>query len=173
MGYWKRPETLSWFEPRWSFVPRVRRDFALLLKPAFWMRIAALSVPLAVLLVWGIRRVPGAELGWVEAARLGLLSGAVLASMLVLLLGVHLLVPPLVRLSPKGVSRQTGQSVQWMRSADLRSVTVDLSDPAQPRLRVESSRKTVEIGIGGKVALDPLLEFLKRAYPGVPLHTQP
>jgi hypothetical protein len=173
MGYWNRPDTLSWFEPRWSFVPRYRREFGAVLRPAPWLRIGVAAIPLAALLVWGIRQVPGVELSWAKAARMTLLSGAALAGMFALLCGLHLLIPPAVRLSRKGVSRQTGQVVLWLKAADLRSITLDRSEPTRARLRIESTRKTVEIGVGSKVAPDRLVEFLKRTYPGVTLHALP
>jgi hypothetical protein len=170
MGYWNRPDTLSWFEPRWSFAPRIRKEFSLLLRPGFWLRVAVLAAPLAALLVVAIRRIPGVELSWGEATRMGAVSVGALIGMLAFAFGIHLLIPPTVRLSAKGLSRQTGNSVRWFRTADLISLTLDLRDPAKPRLRVEAKRKTEELGVGPKVSPERLTEFLRRTFPSVPLH---
>ena len=74
-------------------------------------------------------------------------------------------VPPVIRISQKGVSRQHGQAVRWRQRHDIRLITLDWTDPSAPRLQVETESKPLAIGIGPKIDRTLLVTFLRQTFP--------
>jgi hypothetical protein len=65
----RRAGTLWWWEPRWSFVPRIKRETAEILAPRKWLRILALSTAVILVLAFILRRaLPDLEFNWLAAS---------------------------------------------------------------------------------------------------------
>jgi len=127
-------------------------------------RIAAVSIVLTALLAYGLKRaMPELEFDW--AGKFALSFGAVLLSLLCFC-GLSSLIPPIIGIKKQGVTRQEGQHVSWRRRADIRRITIDITDPARPRLNIEATNKgPFECGIASKVKAASLADFLRATFP--------
>lgn len=157
-------KSMSWFEPRWSYVPELKRELACVLRLGMWLRVSAVSALLTCLLAWAIHRaLPDLEFDWV---------GSLLKAIAVLVLGLGaftgflFLLPPYVTVGCQGIARQQGQSTSWRLRADLRAITVDYTEPARPLLRVTAARP-MTVGIGPRMARAELSRFLHETFPEV------
>ena len=162
-GTEKAQDSIWWWEPRWSFVPRIRQEMAGLLQVKLWLRIlifsAVIIFVLALLLHWAV---PGLEFDWPKAFLLSVLAGL---GGLGAIIGLLLLLPPMISVNRRGISRQQGQSVHWRRRAEIRRIAVVTTTPGKPLLWVETSGQPFEAGIASQIVPSDLAAFLKRSFP--------
>ena len=160
----KGPKSLWWFEPRWSFRPRLKRELTGLVQFKLWLRVLAVVILLTVLLAYALKRkMPNLEFDWERnlAASIGLLIASIGC-----FAGLMWFIPPTIRIDSKGISRQFGQQVYWLLRPEIRRVTIDITDPSRPFLNVETmAKKTLECGFGPKVSPEALATFLRKKFP--------
>jgi hypothetical protein len=164
MSETKKSESLRWFEPRWSHVPRLKSEWSSLLHLKMWLRVSTVVILLTALTAYGVKHaVPDLDFNWA-----GALAASVGAFALVMFLTSAVLwaIPPIIIINCRGVCPQ-GQPAYRRLRADIRFITVDATDRTRPLLRVETSRKLLEIGIAPKITLPELLAFLKATFPEV------
>ena len=162
----KKRKSLTWFEPSWSFRPRLKRELAGVLKLWMWVRIFMVSLFLVMLLAFFVtRKFPDLEFNWIRAFMVAF-GGFVLFLMAVTVL--MWFVPPTVRINAKGVCRQFGEETEWRQRSDIRRIILDRTIPEQPRLFVEADRKKeFDCGIASKTNLDSLAAFLRETFPNL------
>jgi hypothetical protein len=159
----KQKNNLSWFEPAWSYHPRIKKELAGLCDPRMWTRIVVITVATALALAFAVkRRFPDLEFDWTAAL---LLSVGACALMLASFTAILWWVPPMIQVNDKGISRQQGQHVHWRRRVELRHVFVDATDPIHPFLTVESARAAWRIGVPQRIEKRDLIAFLRRTFP--------
>jgi hypothetical protein len=164
----KLPKSLSWAEPRWSFLPRQKKEMSELAQFKLWLRVLGVVIFLTALLAYAFKRkMPDLEFDWARnlAASIGLfiLAAGCFA-------GLIWFVPPIIRITSKGVSRQVGQHVYWLLRQDIRHITIDVTDPSRPLLKMEAAgKKSLECGIAAKVSATDLAKFLREKYPELAL----
>jgi hypothetical protein len=129
-----------------------------------WLRIIAIVILLTALLAYAVKRaLPDFEFQWGTHLALSI-GGLVFA--LACFFAIHWLVPPIIGINAKGVSRQQGQSCAWRSRVDIRRITIDTTDPAHPRLNIEATaKKPLECGIAAKVSTPSLVSFLHATFP--------
>lgn len=141
----------------------MRQELADLFQPKLWFRILAISIIAVMVLAWMIKRaVPTLEFDWATA--LAKSFGACFLG-ISLMIGLFFLIPPIININVRGVSRQHGQSVHWRVRPDIRHITVDLTEPTRPLLLVETSGKPLKAGIAHKVSTAELVTFLRKIFP--------
>jgi len=154
---------LWWWEPRWSYRPRFKAELGVLANHRVWLRIclwaAVIVTPLALALRYAV---PDLEFNWFKGIALSFLAFLLYAGVA---FSLYWWMPPIVRLSDKGVSRQQGQHVHWRLRRDIRRIVVDTTALAHPVLRVETTGKPLEAGVSAKVGPEELLKFLRQAFP--------
>lgn len=160
----KTPKSLTWFEPSWSFRPRLERDLDRVFDFRVWARILLVALLLVILLAFFVvRAVPNLQFDWTYAFIVAF--GAIvlyLASITTFLW----FVPPRVGISAKGVYRQEGSHAVWRRHSDIRRIVLDRTVLERPRLCVEAAgKKDLECGIASKIDLDLLAPFLVEMFP--------
>ncbi len=160
----KQPKSLWWFEPRWSYWPRLIKEVSTILQLKTWLRIVAIVILLTVLLASAVKRaLPDFQFDW--AGRLAMSIGGLVLG-LAGCLGAYWLIPPIIRVHAKGISRQQGQGASWRLRADIRRLTIDTTDPGRPRLSIEATgKKPFECGIATKVSVAALAAFLRATFP--------
>jgi hypothetical protein len=160
----KQPKSLWWFEPRWSYRPRLKKEVIAIMQIKMWLRIVAIVTLLTALLAYWLKRaLPDVEFDW--AAQLALSIGVMVLG-LVCMLGFVWFIPPILGVSAKGISRLQGQHASWRWRADIRCLTIDTTDPARPRLNIEAAgRKLFQCGIATKVSAAALAAFLRATFP--------
>jgi hypothetical protein len=162
----KSPKSLWWFEPRWSYVPRVKGEMSFLFLVQFkmWLRVLVEVILLTALLAYYVKReIPDLDFDW--AGNLAFVIGA-----FILALGgfvaLSFILPPIVAIKSAGVTRQEGQHAIWRRRADIRRITIDVTDPSRPLLKIEAAgKKPFESGISAKVSTAELTAFLRSIFP--------
>jgi hypothetical protein len=158
-----KSESFQWFEPQWSYRPKVKVELFRILNFKMWLRIVAIVIPLTILLAYGTKRAfPNLEFDWVAA--LGGSIGIAIA-MLALMTAILWFVPPIVSINCKGVFYQQGQSTRQRLRSDIRSITIDFTDPVRPFLHVETSKRPLECGIAPQISLQNLVQFLRGSFP--------
>ncbi len=165
------PKSLWWFEPRWSYTPRLKKEIWEMFQIKMWLRILAIVILLTVLIAYFVNRaIPDFEFEW--AARLAFIIGAMALS-LVCYLGLFWVIPPIIGVNGRGVSRQGQGHISWRLRADIRRITIDSTDPARPLLHIEASgKKTIECGIAMKVSVANLAAFLRATFPELVLEVK-
>lgn len=155
--------SLSWFEPQWSYRPRLKTELASVADCRKVLRILALVAVVVSLLAFAVERaVPDLEFDWVRG---GLLSILVLLVGIAALAGTLWFIPPAIRITDKGISRQQGQSVLWRMRRDIRRVQVDATVPGRSVLRVESTRPPFEAGVPARISPEELAVLLRQTFP--------
>jgi hypothetical protein len=159
----KEQPKIQWNEPSWSYRPRIKSEMSTVLSAKMWVRVLAVVTVIVAGMAFSIKRaVPDLDFDWVRAV---VLTVGSLAIYLFIFIGAHLLIPPQIRISPKGISRQHGQSVAWRAREDIQSITVDTSDPVCPRLLVEAmGKKPWEAGIAAKVNIPDVVNCLRENF---------
>ncbi len=160
----KKPRSLTWSEPTWSFRPRLKRDFTGVLNLWMWVRIFVVSLLLVVLLAYFVTcAVPDLQFDWINAFMMAF-GGIVLY--LAAFTSLLWFVPPSVRINAKGVSRQFGNQIVWRKRSDIRRIILDQTLSEKPRLRVEADgKKEFDCGIAPKISLNSLVAFLGETFP--------
>jgi hypothetical protein len=157
-------QSLSWSEPRWSYVPELKRELACVLRLGMWLRVSVVCGLLTFLLARAVQRVASElEFDWVGSL---LKAIGMMVAGLGAFAGILFLFPPLVTVGPKGMARQQGQGTRWWLRGDIRAMTVDWTEPTKPLLRVEAA-KPITVGVGPKIARAQLTGFLRETFPEV------
>ena len=160
----KKPKSLNWFEPSWSFRPRLRRDLACVLDLWTWVRIFVVALLLVILLASFVTRtVPNLQFDWTYACIVAI-GGIVLS--IASFIAFFWFIPPRVGINAKGVCRQQGNHAIWRRHSDIRRIILDRTHLERPRLYVEAAgKKEFDCGIASKIGLDALAAFLREIFP--------
>ena len=160
----KKPKSLNWFEPAWSFRPRLQQELARVLDLRMWVRIFVVSLLLVILLASFVARaVPNLQFDWTRAFSMAF--GGILLY-LAALLAMFWFVPPRVAINAKGICHQQGQHATWRQHAEIRRIILDRTVQERPRLCVEAAgKKELDCGIASKISLDSLAGFLRETFP--------
>lgn len=129
-----------------------------------WLRVVGLVILAAALLAHIVkRRFPDLEFDWIGGVAASITILAAMMGSFALALWAA---PPVIQITPKGLSRQHGQSPRWRLRSEMRSITIDTSEPTHPRLLIECvSKKPMECGIAPEVGLTVLAGFLRETLP--------
>jgi len=159
----KPRKEISWWEPHWSFRPKLEKEFAPFRNPWLWVRLELVGVALVGFLFWLAWRFP--EIEWPKSR---LIAGALLGP--ILLLGAPMLLlwwlPPFIAVSRKGVMVMQGKHAQWYLAEKVRVVQLLLQVPDHPLLRVSTNAVTGTYGIAAKVSVADLEALIQEAVPG-------
>lgn len=158
----KQRKEFTWWEPSWSFRPKLAKAFQPARNPWFWVRIELAGVVFIGFAFWLSKRFPDLELP------LGRLIPAALAVPLVVA-GAPLLLfwwmPPFIAVTRKGVMVMQGQHANWYLAKQIQAVQLLLHVPERPLLRVSTDAKSGTYGIALKVNLADLETFIREALP--------
>lgn len=149
---------LSWWEPRWAYVPQLYREFKAVLFSKNNLYLIAISLGLFSLIVLA------AKLAF-PALQLGFLGGVPVILVVVWALswshcGVLLAIPPVINITDKRIKGSHGQ-VGWIykREEVTKSrIVVFANDRIRLRLFAKGSSRV--IGVAEKVGLKELKSFL-------------
>jgi hypothetical protein len=162
MSWFKPSKTIWWWEPRWSHCASVRSEWRELVQLDLWMRVIAVSA-LATGAIAGVVEVflrpqlPALQFDWFAAL---LKSISAIAACLAVHVVLRLAIPSTVSLRPKGISIQWGESVRWFPNEKIISVHLVLRERRRHYLRIVTERGMTRVGIGWRVNLDQVAEFL-------------
>jgi hypothetical protein len=162
-----QPKSYKWFEPKWSYRPRLKAELLGILNFKMWLRISLVVVLLTGLLVLAVKReFPDLEFNWILTllASLGWVVVALYAFIAFLWF-----MPPYITIDHQGIFCQQGRSVEPRLRSDIRCVTIDVTNPSRPLLLVESTKRAVKCGIPPQVSLPELRQFLRDAFPELPV----
>jgi hypothetical protein len=127
------------------------------------VRIFVVVILLATLLAYWLKsKVPDLEFDWGTTIAE---SFGFFILLMTFIFGILFAIPPLIQITPRGVSCQQGQSVRRRNRADIRSLTIDTTNPTGPVLFVESVKKPLVVGIASKVSLPDLITFMQDTFP--------
>ena len=158
-----KPKSVHWFEPKWSYRPRLKAELSQILNLKMWLRIMSVIVLLTVALAYAVNRaVPDLEFNWFAALATGI--GA-LAIGMTGMATVLWFVPPQITINHKAISRQQGQSSHSILPGNIRCITIDTTNPARPLLHVETADRPLECGVAVKVSPLILAQFLRELFP--------
>jgi len=160
----KKPKSLWWFEPRWSFRPRVKALFFEIFQLWMWVRIFVLALLFTILAAHVVnRKFPDLDFNWVGFFIYSF--GGLVFSVAVFFV-YFWFIPPIIRINQYGVHRQEGRHVFWRRRADIQRIVVDRSALDRPQLHVEAlNKKPFDCGIGAKLSADRLMAYLRETFP--------
>jgi hypothetical protein len=160
----RKPKSLKWFEPSWSFRPRLKQELATVLDFWTWLRIFVVALLLVIPLASFVTRtVPNLQFDWTYAFIVAF-GGIVLY--LAALIAFFWFIPPRVEINAKGVCRQQGNHAIWRRHSDIQRIILDRTLLEKPRLRVGAAgKKEFDCGIASKIGLDLLAAFLRETFP--------
>jgi hypothetical protein len=166
----KKPKSLRWFEPSWSFRPRLKQDLACVLVLWTWVRVFVVALLLVILLASFVTRtVPNLQFDWTYAFIVAF-GGIVLS--IAAFIAFFWFVPPKVGINAKGVCRQQGNHAIWCRHSDIRCIILNRTLLERPRLCVEAAeKKEFDCDIASKIGLDSLAAFHETAF-GKKLHKE-
>ena len=161
----KTPSAMEWNEPKWSYRPRVKAELSAILNLKMWLRVLVVVVLLTILLAYAVNRaLPRlVEFNWVRGL---ILSCLALVAMLGMQLGILWFVPPVIRITAKGISRQA-TSLHWRLRSEIRSIYIDTRSPIQPLICVESYKRSFIAGVGPTIEPACLISFLKQTFPEI------
>jgi hypothetical protein len=93
-------DKVVWWKPRWSYWPRLRREFAEIANWKSWLRITAVTIlVIAPLILWGLVTYPGLQVPWPQI----LTAVPLVAGMLLLHFLLFSALPPRWELRPTKV----------------------------------------------------------------------
>lgn len=160
----KRRKEWLWWEPHWSFRPKLRKVFEPFLNPWLWLRMELAAVVLLGFVFWLAGRFPEIELPMERIALLALiLPPAILGTPLLM----YWWLPPFVSISRKGILIMHGQISRWLLAKRIQTVQLLLQVPAHPLIRVTTTEATETYGIAAKVNLADLEAFIREVLPEV------
>src|ERR1700734_868740 len=147
--------SLRWFEPKWSYVPRLKTDLWKFLQFSMWLRVLAIVVLITIPSAYEIKRAfPSLEFNWATAIGESFVCFGVYMAFIFVRFW---LIPPYIWIHSRGVAFGRGRRSR----AAIRSITVDTSDQSRPLLKVETANKLLECGIAPKIAPGELITFLR------------
>ena len=139
----------------------------MLIRVTACLRVVMVCALVTVLLAIVLKRyVPDLEFDWGRALTV---SFALFCGFMVIFVGLVYLVPSVIRISHRGIISQSGGAASSIFAADIRSVTVDASDPGHPLLCVLGKGKPLVAGIARKITPLQVVEVLKNNFPGIPI----
>jgi hypothetical protein len=151
----QRPKTIGWWEPRWSYVPRIIRETREIFAPPSCLRIALASaaVVLAIYIAvefWLRPAMPAFQFNWLGAFANGI--GGICA-FLALHLVLQVVIPPRVTITKRGVARQHAQAASVTKHGDIAAVHLVLRRDDRHFIRVENAKHSRRFGLGRGVSL--------------------
>jgi hypothetical protein len=150
--------SISWWEPRWSFIPRMKNELRVLLSPRTWLRIACLTmIVVAVIIVATDALVPNLQFDWAGAL---LKSVGVLLLQLTLISGVLFLVPPRITVNRRAIVVQHGNSTRSFAQGKVDGLNLSLHDGGQLRLWVTCRGRSRCYGLPRSVDIAALRAIL-------------
>ena len=160
----KKPKSLQWFEPSWSFRPRLKQEWTRVMDLWMWVRVFVVALLLVVLLASFVTRaVPDLQFDWTYAFIVAF-GGIVLS--IAAYFAFLWFVPPSVSINTKGVCLQQGDHAGWLRHSDIRCIILDRTLLEKPRLCVQAAgKREFDCGIASKIGLDSLAAFLREVFP--------
>lgn len=160
----KKPKSLNWFEPPWSYRPRLKQELTCVFNLWTWVRIFVVALLLVVLLESFVTRaIPDLQFDWTYAFIVAF-GGIVLS--IAAFIALCWFVPPRVGINAKGVCLQQGNHASWLRHSDIRCIILDRTLLEKPRLCVQAAgKKEFNCGIASKIGLDSLAAFLREIFP--------
>ena len=164
----KKPKSLQWFEPPWSYRPRLKQELACVFNLWTWVRIFVVALLLVALLAL-VRYARGPQIfnsiGQRPPPTSWLSEGIVLS--IAAFIALCWFVPPRVGINAKGVCLQQGNHASWLRHSDIRCIILDRTLLEEdPRLCVQAAgKKEFNCGIAWKIGLDSLAAFLREIFP--------
>ncbi len=160
-----KPKSVQWFEPKWSYRPRLKTELCQILNLKMWLRIASVVVLLTVALAFVIKRtVPDLEFNWIAALAKGIGGLAIGMTGMATVLWFF---SPTIKIWNKGIMRQQGSSHHMLLLSDIRQISVDATNPSQQWLRVETVKKPFECGIADKISPTDLAQWLRESFPEI------
>lgn len=152
----------QWWEPRWSFRPRLWKEFKPFLNPWLWVRLELVVIVFLGFVLWLVGKFPEIELPLERIIPLALIVPPVLIGIPLI---AYWLIPPMIAVSHKGILVMHGQSARWFLAAKIESVQLLLQVPHHPLLRVSAGKLIGTYGIGPKVDLTGLEAFIREVLP--------
>lgn len=155
-----RPKSFGWWEPRWSYVPRMLREIREIFAPQSCLRIVLVSAALVLAIyvaveLWLGPAMPAFRFNWLGAFAKGIGGIGVLLALHIIL---HVAIPPRVTISKRGIARQHGQAVRVTKHGDITAMHLVLRRVARHFIRVETAKRSQRIGLGRRVSLLALEE---------------
>ncbi len=158
----KKKREISWWEPRWAYVPRMWREFRIVFRPEFMIRATSIALLVFAAMVLAAKALfPFLQLGFLWMA-----PGCVAAvfAFIFFKLGAHVAIPPNVCVRPERVRWFDGQAGWRIDSQSIHAVRLVVFSASRIRLRIwythKSQRRTKTIGVSPNVDLDALTEVL-------------
>lgn len=154
----KVPRSVSWWEPRWSFVPRIRRELRTLISPRLWLRVLALVTIIVVPLAAFVQaHVPGLQFNW----SLALLKSIGLFGLYISAISIMLmLLPPRITVNHRGISVQHGNSARCCTLAKTEGVNLTLHSDEKCRLWITCANRSRCYGLPTSVDVASLRAIL-------------
>ncbi len=153
---------VSWYVPRWYFVPRLRREYSRLFNATSLVRIIVVSTITCAVFLAGCKP----ALPQIVRANLLQLSYAFLAPLLymALVFAVHVAVPPVVIVRSRRIQISHGQSSTLIDSQDVTTACTTVHCNGKARLRIEFERNGKpgfrNVGVGPRVNPNDLASLL-------------
>ena len=160
-----KPRSYQWAEPKWSYQPQVKAELARMLNLKMWLRICFVSLLLAGLMNYAARQAfPDLEFDWFTA-----FTGSIVVLLFILgmMFAILWFIPPVVRINDKAIRRQHGQSARTVMRSDIRSITIDLANPSQPWLHIETGKRPFVCGIANNIFPTETVQWLKELFPEI------
>lgn len=150
----KRPKSLGWWEPRWSYVPPMLRETREIFAPQSCLRIAlvAAAVLLAIYIAvefWLRPAMPAFQFNWLGAFAKGVGGIGVFLALHVIL---HIVIPPRITITKRGIATQHGQSALLTKHGDIIAVHFVLRPEDRHFIRVETAKHLRRFGLGRRVS---------------------
>lgn len=158
----KQPEKIWWWEPRWSYRAKLRKEYEQFRNPWLWVRMEIAAVAVIGFVFWLIAKFPEIELPMERIIPLVLVGPFAL-------LGVPMaafwLIPPQVFLDRHGIVLLHGNSASRMPAKQMRIIRLILSQPGHPLLQVVGNEKTLTCGVESGVDSGQLESLLRDWFP--------
>lgn len=156
-----RKEKLIWFEPRWAYVPRLRREFGSILNARAlsrtWFAALLLAIAIVAAFKWAVP-----NLNLFDAWRV-LLAAPALVLYLSFYLALLIVIPPGVEVRRDWIQR-THSGPLRIQSARIEAASLTFHADQRIRLRLRyqgrARPRTLTVGVPPSVNLDKLVDLL-------------
>ena len=159
-------QKLSWWAPRWSYVPKLRHEWQQLCRPASVGRVTVICFLAGTAVVVGCKLAfPLLQLDFLWRAIVAIPS---LYFFLAGLLLAYVVLPPRVEVRPDRILISHGQVVRRVNASSVISTRIVIFSADKTRLRItysdKSRRRSRTIGVSRTIDLNELYDLL----PGPP-----
>jgi hypothetical protein len=152
----RTPKSVSWWEPRWSFVPRIRHEFRIPLRK--WIRIFVVSGLVTVLLAVIVRAcLPNLPFNWFLNF---LYAVAATVGYLVIARWFYSILPPHVTLHRKGITVVHGNNATCFRNTAIKAVNLVFHDARRIRMWITIEKLSRHVGVSPKVNFSTVAALL-------------